>query len=207
LVFSLWILAIEFINKKHDKIQFIIVGASLASVLGYFLNRGEFIGSFSQAPAFILSGIGGSVLLIPSIWHRNLKIRKFSLTWATLYSLFIVSILLFFRLYNVFMRDIPNEERSLMIAGIEIHHIISGLFILSFSTILILNFPSKSRVVLIFYCLGLAMIGDQITYFLMYPLTDAAFFTPFSLIGAIFATCWLILKIFLSAVKGKHIDE
>jgi hypothetical protein len=57
--------------------------------------------------------------------------------------------------------------------------------------------------VLIFSALGLAMIGDQISYFMMYPLTDAAFFTPSSFMGAILATGWLIYRLNSAALRGR----
>ena len=203
IVLLIWFFAIEFFYNRRRQFHGLIVGASLAIVAGYFLNQGEFSGTFSQAPFFVLAGISGSFLLLPSLLNpKNHKI-PYSSSWAIIYSMSALFIVIFFRLSNILLRNVPNEERSLMIAGIEVHHIISGLLLLSIATCMVLNFPSKSRIVFIFSALGLAMIGDQISYFMIYPLTDAAFFTPFSFMGAILATGWLIYRLNYAALRER----
>jgi hypothetical protein len=110
-----------------------------------------------------------------------------------------VLLILAFRVLNIITRhSIPNEERSLMIAGTEVHHLITGFFFASL-ILAVLSSPHISERIRPlfggFLVLCLAMIADQITYVMIYPLTDEAFFGITSTAGAIIGGAWLLFRI------------
>lgn len=75
--------------------------------------------------------------------------------------------------------EIPNSERSLMILGYEIHHIVQGQFILMIATILMLTAsgrPLPRRISFILATLGCLFVADQILYYQFDFVTDERYF-------------------------------
>lgn len=206
IIWLIWLNSIEIIvrTKLYKISQFtpISIGLSIGTVVGYMINNGSFIGPISNIHYIFLSGILGSILIGLSLKGRSsrkLKIVKTSnvlpFLWSTLMLFTIVSN----RIFNIINRDIPNEDRSLIISGIEVHHFIIGIIIICLAQTIIYNFtPPKILVMILLGLLviGQSLIADQLTYIVMFPLNDDAFFSWFSIIGAMFGLCWFVLKMF-----------
>ena len=82
---------------------------------------------------------------------------------------------------------IPNEGRSLIISGYEIHHTNYGLLLIYVSGHLF-YFCSAAKLknaALVLLALGIALVYDQISYYAMSSITDAAYLSPASYAGAI----------------------
>ena len=95
---------------------------------------------------------------------------------------------------NILARDIPNESRSLIIMGVEFHHLFTGFLFVHISQIILVyfNYSNSFRTI---YVIGTALIADQITYIMIVPLNDEAFFSSFSFVGAIICISWLLFRL------------
>jgi len=117
--------------------------------------------------------------------------------------------IVFFRISQFILleKGVPNEERSLIIFNVEVHHLISGYF----GLLLLLPFivySSRKRfrkvksnhlnniIKLISFVL-LSFMIDQSTYFLFLDLDDLSYFSPTSLYGSILLLLIIIIYIYL----------
>jgi len=199
----LWLAMIESLSAGKFLMLFpLFIGMNAGIVVGYIYNRGLFFGPSGTLVPIVLSGLVGAFLIIPGFWCKRFKGRSGPtgpLLRPVFWSISAVSLVLAFRLLNVITRyGIPNEKRSLMIAGTEVHHLITGLFFATIILIVLFNQcrPKKSRSFLAgLLLICLALIADQLSYMLMVPLTDEAFFSVFSIAGAILGGAWLIVRI------------
>jgi len=211
-IWIIWLYSIEIIvsQKLEDKDRYIpfFVGSTFGIVVGYLVNNGLFVGSVRNTHYILLSGIVGSIM----VWigsrssnrneQQNLQISRY---WSIIWSSLIIILIMALRLYNILNRNIPNEERSLIIAGIEVHHFVTGLFIVGFSQGIILNYRYQKTLFIGFITilvLGLSMMADQLTYMIMFPFSDDAFFSWFSIFGALLGTCWFVIRLYSVYKRG-----
>jgi hypothetical protein len=203
IILILWLTMIESLsNDRLIKLFPLIIGMNAGIVVGYIYNRGLFYGRLGILLPILLGGLLGSIFIIPGLRCKSVRGRSSPigpLSRPIIWSISAISLVLAFRLFNVIARhDIPNEKRSLMIAGTEVHHLITGFF---FATVILIIFfnqcqPKRSRSFLAgLLMICLALIADQLSYILMVPLTDEAFFSVFSVAGAILGGTWLIIRI------------
>jgi len=211
LIFLAWILSIEFLvaSKKKNKIKIILFSTSISIsiVSSYMLNNGNLYGMHN-----IIFNI---FFLIISLCLTVFFLLKFNKSAKYVYHTinfnhFLASATLFTILFvrggNMLARNLPNKSRSLMIHGVEFHHLLTGLLIISISQLLLLfccNNRFIYKALVTFLVIGLALIADQVTYILIVPLSDEAFFSPFSFWGAIVCIFWILFRIYLSNTKGK----
>lgn len=104
------------------------------------------------------------------------------------------------------MLGIPNKERSLMINGVEIHHINIGIILLllvgTFESF-ILSFSKAIYIVLISVAIG--SITDQSFYIFLNKTTDKAYGESFSTIGAIILPFFIgIMMLLVSRTHNKR---
>ena len=205
IIWIIWFLSVESLLTKNLEFKnsfiFLSIGASSGVIIGYMVSGGLFLTSVSVIPYILLAGLCLSFIAIieniyvSSYLQAKKKIMEFPIK---LWSIIAVSLVLIMRLVNILTRDIPNEGRSLMVAGMEVHHFILGFFIIILSQMLLYLKLSKTNYIIFSSILvaGIAMISDQLSYVVMYPLSDDAYFTFFSYIGAFIGTSWFIFRIY-----------
>lgn len=125
-------------------------------------------------------------LLMLLTWLATLKWPNYKpfprLTWWEILFFILVMYagLVAFQMSQASIRfEIPNSERSLMILGYEIHHIVQGQFILMIATILMLTAsgrPLPRRISFILATLGCLFVADQILYYQFDFVTDERYF-------------------------------
>lgn len=203
IILLLWLAMIESFRKSGRIRHFpLMTGLSAGIVGGYFFNHGLFSGYPSTILVSSLAGLIAALLiaLLRSDPHgRHSSPAGLVLSKPGLWSVAAVLLILAFRLLNIITRhSIPNEERSLMIAGTEVHHLITGFFFAAMILAVLCSPHISKRIRSLlggFLVLYLAMIADQLTYVTIYPLTDQAFFGITSTAGAIIGGAWLLFRI------------
>ena len=90
---------------------------------------------------------------------------------------------------------VSNEDRSLVLAGFEIHHIGPGLFGLYAVSLLALARPSltESRVFATLAGIAVGMVADQSTYCMLMNMSDEKYGEMFSLLGGISVAALYVL--------------
>lgn len=179
-----------------------MIGISAAIIGGYFYNHGLFLGNSGTLVTCMAYGLLASLLLIPGFRFWKSEARNVPAVRPAkplLWSLSALILVLILRLFNIITRyHVPNGKRSLMIAGTEVHHIIIGLFFALFILLSIYNqslrnksTPNLGGPLLI----SLALVADEISYIMIFPLTDDAFFGISSVMGVFIALAWLFIRI------------
>lgn len=94
-----------------------------------------------------------------------------------------------YRISQVVLRELgtPNEERSLMLGDAEIHHLLTGwlLLILGVSAFRRLRGSRLDWVAAAIMGCAVGSILDEVIFLARLPVTDASYFHPASIIGAI----------------------
>ena len=214
IIWLIWLTGVESLflinSKSKNSLINISTGASLGVIIGYMLSGGSFLAPRSILPYILLAGLCLALLYLIKYGNNSVdsqvvkKATKFSFTYWPVLAVLIVLVM---RLGNISTMNIPNEDRSLMISGIEVHHFISGMFIVMLSQIALYHIQFKNGkkyfiAFLNFLVIGLAMIADQLTYIVLYPLTDDAYFTMLSLVGPFIGTSWIVTRIY---IYNKHV--
>ena len=94
--------------------------------------------------------------------------------------------ILLFRGVNIIYRSVLNEMRSISLSGFEFHHINFGLLFLLVLTFI--PWPPKglSRSFYVTFAgFTIGMVADQVVYYCYKTVSDAAYYTWLSLVGAI----------------------
>lgn len=84
------------------------------------------------------------------------------------------------------MAHIPNEERSVFVGGVEVHHLcwgLAGLILIAVWTRTDLGGTSGRLLALLAYGLSLGFYLDEAAYYLLAEVSDAAYGGLFSMIG------------------------
>jgi len=107
-----------------------------------------------------------------------------------------------FRISFLTMQDLPNEERSLIIAGFEIHHAFIGIAILVFLSIFIASRCIRNVLMIAFiYGVSAGFILDQCSYLSLAEVSDVAYNDSISWIGAIAGNVVLFICLYIQ--KGR----
>ena len=189
----------------------IIIGALWCLSVGAMLHGLVFLGLKHESPISAWSGFGvSSVILIAFLVLYHLSQKKLKppslasslrfnnkriATFASFAALTIVA----FRVMDAMLEGIPNEQRSIMLLGVEFHHINFGII-----TLLAVDMLGYSRhqgnnmLVLLVVGVGLGMLIDQSVYFALAQITDESYRSQTSLWGAI------IVYIFCAGVWFWH---
>jgi hypothetical protein len=97
---------------------------------------------------------------------------------------------------------VPNEERSLFIAGHEIHHFWPGLVIASLA-LCIARFAGTHLWLKVVQAIGIAMMTDELVYLTLTPATDTDYPAMLSLSGCIAITT-LVTPWFVPRRRHSH---
>lgn len=96
------------------------------------------------------------------------------------------------------MGDLPNEERSMVVAGCEIHHALLGTAVLvTVQLMLASRLVRPGRIVMLVYGIAAGTILDQLTYLMLTNCSDEAYGGSLSWSGAIAGyavLCLLVIR-------------
>ena len=116
---------------------------------------------------------------------------------------------LILRIVHLVTMDMPNEGRSLMIAGCEIHHAVTGSVALLLLGILITNHVIRSsKIIFLFLGILSASLLDESFYMQLTEPTDAMYNGFASWLGAIVGmVSYTIFHVFLSRRRRSYDNE
>jgi len=138
-------------------------------------------------PQYALFSMGTILLLLIlaiALSHikQDITIDRQSTVVIALSAIIAMSVYHLINVYLKFVQHIPNEQRSIMIGGLEIHHINYGIILLAFVPLL---FYAKEQITSIFSFVILILIGliygtvfDESFYYILDAVTDDAYFSP-----------------------------
>jgi hypothetical protein len=162
----------------------------------------EFLAMIARAEGILLSwraylglaGVGIAVLSPLAWWVTSLRPspivgRSTPVFHVALAVGAMMASVMAFRLYYWYAlwSGVPDEERSLMIAGYQVHHIGSGLALTTVLGSLRLRFAKACHSAWFAVAVGVALgaVGDQIVYYALPKVTDLAYCGWQSLAGAV----------------------
>lgn len=128
------------------------------------------------------------LLFLATIAGRRIKaaFRRPGRLHALLAAACPICIIPVFRVAGSLLRHLPNEERSLFIAGCEVHHAYEGVIAIMVLGILMRTRCVANRLPVVLACgVASAFILDQIPYVLLEDASDASYFGAASLTGAV----------------------
>lgn len=102
----------------------------------------------------------------------------------------IVLVVAGFRVFQFLMlqADMPNEARSIVIGGLEIHHINLGVMLV-WTAAMLTAFAGRTRktrlITGIILTIGIGMMVDQLTYYALRSVSDKAYLELASTVGAV----------------------
>jgi hypothetical protein len=90
--------------------------------------------------------------------------------------------------YILLAYAVSNSERSLMLAGVEIHHIVTGMIASYCLWLIAQRYPRvmTANLYALFIGITLGLVADQVLYFALSEVTDAAYAGKASTLGAVF---------------------
>jgi glycerophosphoryl diester phosphodiesterase len=156
---------------------------------------------FDPANIQVTALVGGTLvatgLLLKGLSRRRAEPKLPQLVPNFLPLAWVMALLFYlaFRVSHQFSLDIPNEERSLMIRGVEVHHLNLGLIALVLAGFLrTWGMRGGLRWLgLLMYGVGAALYLDESVYICLAEVTDAAYAGTFSTGGGILAIALWIL--------------
>ncbi len=108
-----------------------------------------------------------------------------------------------YRITNILLRDVPNEDRSLMIGGIEVHHFHHGIVLWVLLHLAIATRTLKlTPIVFLLDGVFAGAVLDQLSYILIRNCTDDAYFGNISNWGAV-----LGVGLYALAVLGPRLKK
>ncbi len=134
----------------------------------------------------VLSSIGGLLLFTIGVlsarhrWSEREMMPSLNRTHLGIAGAILIGGLILFHVSQAAIRyDVSNEDRSLLILGYEIHHIVEGQYLLMVS--LILNIFAGGRIWpfrISFYTgmIGILFVADEILYYQFAEVSDAGYF-------------------------------
>ncbi len=143
------------------------------------------------------------LVVVSGLWwiFRNMRIpRLFSSLRYGIISTILISVpiivVTIFRIHYSIMQHLPNEERSLFLVGSEIHHAYIGALCIILCNALTRRLDSNLMYYFSFLLsISIGLIIDQITYVMMFHVSDAAYSSTLSWIGPIVGLCLIIVTI------------
>ncbi len=170
----------------------------LIDELGWLVVREHGHSTWTWGGLLAPIGLGSAYLLIAWMSSRWQPSAHQRLDQKWLMAFIVIQLILFFtiRIQQEVLRadGIPNEERSLMLNGYEVHHIVTGTVLFVIATLMIITPPVKEAffVAFVLAAIGLQFAADEWSYYFMEVVDDAAYFSSTSWIGAIIAETILI---------------
>ncbi len=173
-----------FLGGSFDQIVSMVIRQSTSD---YFYSTASIGGSLT----FLLSAVivFGMVSLRPGQAATSRPLPVGLKHPIKIFSIFLLLIIFGSRILQVvgLMLEIANEQRSFMLAGYEIHHINYGLILICLAGhLLYFNRSARiNRMALMLLPPGIALIDDQISYYTLQQVTDAAYLSWVSYAGAL----------------------
>ncbi len=175
-----------------------------------FFSAGSVAGSLAFA----------TVSMLISHWYKPLSAtlgteimsRRNSMRNVAWFGMVLVFALGGFRLAQAIAlyTGIPNEDRSLMFHGYEIHHINTGL-VLIYVAACCLHCGIVSRrtrgVIFGLLAAGIALVNDQVAYYALKNVSDAAYNGTESFVGAVAVSSVQLLLLISCAMKGHSAND
>lgn len=174
------------------------IGVLLTTIVLYFQNSGNVFFQFINITWRESVGVL-FYLLLYSIFIKagnNKEVANYMNKYFLPCSFFF-TVYLFFRISQQIMltMNVPNEERSLILGGIEIHHFISGyiliMILMLFQRIRENKWGNLFYLLILFF--GMGNVIDQITYINYLDLSDLNYFSSLSFVGPVVYILFLII--------------
>ncbi len=136
---------------------------------------------------YLIYMLGATLVLLLMVWTlERIKSDTFvsgqSTIVVALSALITISTYHLINFYLKYVQHVPNEQRSIMIGGLEIHHINYGIILLVFVPLL---FHATKKSVNLLSVMSLVFIGfiygtvfDESFYYMLDAVTDDAYFSP-----------------------------
>ncbi|MDP6855904.1 MAG: hypothetical protein QGH13_00050 [Candidatus Thalassarchaeaceae archaeon] len=169
--------------------------------------------AYWSTPSIVASLLGTGMLLTTTYFFSRNEMKRVSMLelnnkhnfWA---GLILIGGLIFFHVSQEMIRyDIPNVERSLVILGYEIHHLVEGQFMLMLSILMMVFVGGKKWVWRSSYILtlvGVLFVADEILYYQLIEVSDDAYFELITIIsGGVFVLLFLLQLIFQTKIRNK----
>ncbi len=158
--------------------------------LGFMATRNVY--TINNGAPFMTAIIGGTAFLSITAACRNGRTEVLRQVIVAHYSLIHVSAVLaivFFQTTNRLLRllDVPNEGRSLVVSGVEIHHLNLGIVALVFLVPVsngIRNTNVPKYILAVAMGLSLGTLWDEWYYYMSSEVTDDAYFEATNCVAA-----------------------
>lgn len=187
---------------------FLLAGITLDSLTYWLLRVGAEAPVEVESPwhpVVVAGSLTGLMLILAAVWAARRvgatmasreRCHPGSSHLAMMTAAFLITVIAF-RASNVVLQDVPNDIRSLMIAGVEVHHAYQGLLGLTLLQVLIAcRVIPIGRSVFVLVGVGAAFVLDQLLYVPLRHCSDAAYFGHVSWGGALLGTA-LFLTVLL----------
>ena len=172
----------------------------------------EQVGYWSTAS--LLFSIGGLLLFSigVAIGSRTSKgeqiLPRIETPHLAIASVVLIGGLIFFHVSQAMIRhDVPNEDRSLVILGYEIHHIVEGQILLMIALVLLVFAGEQEwpwRFAFLFTTIGALFVADEILYYQLIDVSDDAYFGAMTITsGAMMCTMLLVQM----GLGSRHVGE
>jgi len=152
----------------------------------------------------------GIVLICNRQWDSRIDMPRLTHFQISLFAVILYGGIATFQISQSSIRyEVPNAERSLLILGYEIHHIVQGQFMLIISFILMVFAGGRRwprRLTLILVMMGELLVSDQILYYQFDLVTDARYFGNETILSGIIMSS-LILYILIGTRSKVHFSE
>lgn len=157
----------------------------------------------SAALAGATVGIAAAFAVVGDRTRPPAASRRFGWLLAGLVALSVVG----FRASQEYLRatGIPNEGRSLVLYGYEIHHGTSGTLLLVVGAVLVATRGvgrGAHRLGALLVATGCGFVADEYPYLFYRQVTDAAYFSPVSYLGAVVSTSIIITVVLYHVRRG-----
>jgi hypothetical protein len=134
----------------------------------------------------VLSSVGGLFIFTIGVffarhkWSEREKMPPLTRIHLGLAGVILIGGLILFHLSQAAIRyDVANEDRSLLILGYEIHHIVEGQYLLMISLILTVFAGGRIwpfRISFLAGMVGILFVADEILYYQFAEVSDAGYF-------------------------------
>ena len=167
----------------------------------------EQVGYWSTAS--LLFSIGGLLLFSIGVvvgsrsseWQQILP--RIETPHLEIASVVLIGGLIFFHVSQAMIRhDIANVDRSLVILGYEIHHIVEGQILLMIALVLLVFAGGQEwpwRLAFLFTMVGVLFVADEILYYQLIDVSDDAYFGAMTIISGGMTSTMLLVQMGLGS--------
>ena len=148
----------------------------------------EYWSALSLAGSLTIGVVALAVVAVGLVWRRERQPSVSRRRVAAVSSAVVACSYLGFRASQILLArsGVPNDQRSLVLLGFEVHHATSGSLLVVFGALL-LGVGGRTRrthqVVAAGFALGCGFVADELPY-LFYPvMTDGLYFGPAAVVG------------------------